>query len=153
MNKSYQLVRACPLLRTPTQKNNLPLPTCLTQSHVKSRRTPLFLSKPLLKCCPLITKIRHPSILWDLLNSCRNRCSTTVFLTSNNSVNFTAAMSVLRENQITSPEIVHSAIFCFSFFIKTMLILIYKIFSIKKVTCVDICSALFVQSIKNQMEL
>ena len=62
------------------RKTTYPTPTCLTQSHVKSRRTPLFLSNPLLKCCPLISTIRHPSILWDLLNL-RNRFSTTLSLT------------------------------------------------------------------------
>ena len=77
-------------------------------------------------------KIHHPSILWDLLNSCRNRCSTTVFLTSNNSVNFTAAMSVLRENQITSPEIVHSAIFVFHYWAKLCKFLFFLFFISQK---------------------
>ena len=134
MNKNYQSVNACPLLRTPNHKK-----------HLKSRRTSLFLSKPLLKCCPLISSIRHPSILLYLLNSCRNRVQQHCFwLKITPSCISCRHVVFVRENQNTSPEILHSAISVYHFFIKTMLILIYSIFFIKKVISVDICSSLFV---------
>ena len=109
--KNNWLVNACPLSLLRTLNRKTTVSNSVTWQEQKKAIGPLQTCAEM-----LISTIRHPSILWDLLNSCQSRCSTTVFFISNYSfVYFTVAMRVFRENQPTSPGIVHSAIFVFIF--------------------------------------